>query len=198
MSKAKEVGKDNTKKKNVETQKNYFKNYVILVAIFGCCIALTLYFCKWYDVYKDYQKEIPVIRDSLYEITSEDLEHYVADNSRVIIYMCESLNDDCRSFEKDFKKYIHKNDITDQVIYLNLTGVDIDEFVRDFNNSYNFNRKLNGNYPSFAVFQDGKLISILQESKNKKLSISTVKHFLDLYLEEEEMEEEINIEGEEA
>ena len=52
--------------------KKGFKNYVILIVIFLLGICLTLYLCKWYKVYDDYQKEIPVIRDSLLEITYDD------------------------------------------------------------------------------------------------------------------------------
>ena len=184
------------KKKNIqeetskeEVQKNYVKNYIMLFILFGCCIFLTLYFCKWYEVYEEYEKETPVIRDSLSEITSEDLDHYVIDTPSIIIYMCTANDDECRSFEKDFKKYINKNDITDEVTYLNLTGVDKDQFVKDFNEKYNFKIKLNGHYPTFVAFQDGKITSILQGKKDKKITISKVRSFLELNLLEEEEEE---------
>jgi len=171
-----------------EHQKNYLKNYVILIAIFCCCVALTLYLCKWFEVYQEYEKEIPVIRGNLVEINPDDLEHYVLDNSDTIIYMCTANDDECRNFEKDFKKYIIKNDITDEIIYLNLTNIDGDQFVKNFNQKYKYKMKLNGKYPAFVVFQDGEITSILQESKNKKITISKVQNFLELNLYEEEEE----------
>ena len=178
--------KENTESK--EQQKNYVKNYILLIVLFVSCIFLTIYFCKWYDVYKEYEKEIPVIRGSLSEITPEDLEHYVIDNSSAIIYMCVANDDECRAFEKDFKKYIQKNGITDEVIYLNLTNVDQKQFLSDFNQKYQFKIKLNGKYPAFVVFQDGDVISILQGSKNKRITLSKVQGFLELNMLEEEEE----------
>lgn len=172
-----------------EKQKNYFKNYIILSVIFIGCIFLTLYFCKWYEVYKEYEREIPVIRGALFEITPEDLDHYVVDNSNAIIYLCTANGEDCRLFEKDFKKYIKKKGITEGIVYLNLTNVDQEEFIERFNQKYPNKHKLNGKYPAFVVFQDGKINSILQGGKNIKITISKVQNFLELNLFEEEDEE---------
>ncbi len=175
-----------------EKQKNYLKNYFLLFILFGSCIFLTIYFCKWYNVYKDYEREIPVIRDSLTEITPIDLEHFVIDTPETIIYMCTANDDTCRSFENDFKKYVKRNDLSESIVYLNLTGVDIDSFINEFNQKYKYKIKLNGHYPAFVAFEDGKVISILQGSKNKKVTISKLQNFLELNLYEEDEEEEMS------
>ena len=188
--------KKEVQEKMEENKKNYIKNTIILAIIFIVCMCLTLYLCKWFNVYEEYEKEIPVIRDSLGEITVDDLEHYVIDTPSTIVYMCTSNDDVCRSFEKDFKKYIQKNDISDEIVYLNLTGVDIDSFVTNFNQQFQYKIKLNGRYPAFVVFQDGEVTSILQGSKTKKVTISKVQNFLELNLYEEE--EEVKEEQEEA
>ena len=161
-----------------EKKKNYLKNYILLIILFACCIFFTIYFCKWYNVYKEYERETPVIRGSLSEITVDDLEHYVVDNSSAIIYMCTANDDECRAFEKDFKKYIHKNSITDEIVYLNLTGVDLEQFVQSFNQKYKYKIKLNGHYPAFVVFDEGRIISLLQGNKNKKITIRRFKTLL--------------------
>lgn len=171
-----------------EKKKNYVKNYIVLIVLFCSCILLTLYFCKWYNVYKEYEREIPVIRGYLSEITPEDLEHYVIDNSSAIIYLCTANSDECRSFEKDFKKYIQKNGISEEVIYLNLTSVDQEAFVKNFNNTYPYKHKLNGKYPAFVVFQDGKISSVLQGGKNIKITISKVQNFLEVNMLADEEE----------
>lgn len=198
MAKEKTIKKVKEKINLDEKQKNYLKNYLILIAIFCCCIFLTLYFCKWYEVYQEYEREIPVIRGSLVEINPEDLEHYVADTPSTIIYLCTANDDECRNFEKDFKKFITKNDITDEIVYLNLTNVDNSQFISEFNQKYQYKMKLNGKYPAFVVFQDGEISSVLQGSKNKKITISKVQNFIELNLYEEEEEElnQTNINGE--
>ena len=130
MANKKTIKKIEDKMNLDENKKNYLKNYILLIILFGCCIFFTIYFCKWYSVYKEYEKQTPVIRGSLSEITVDDLEHYVIENYTSIIYMCTADDDECRTFEKDLKKYVHRNSITDEIVYLNLTGVDLDEFIR--------------------------------------------------------------------
>lgn len=167
-------------------RKKYVKNYIILILIYAAMIALTVYICKWYQVYQDYEKEVPVIRGSLFEITPDDLDHYVVDTSSVIIYMCTANEDTCRSFEKNFKKYIVKNDVEDVVTYLNLTGQNNSVFVENFNRRFPYKVKLKGDYPAFVAFQDGAVTSILQGSETKPLTITKVNNFIELNVQAEE------------
>ena len=163
-----------------EEKKPNVHNYFILSIIFIAVMCLVIYLCKWYNVYDEYQKETPIIRGSLQEIVSEDLEHYVLDNPVAVIYMCTSSDDACRSFEKGFKKLLSKRDYNTQIIYLNLSGIDQDSFVKDFNEKYMKKNKLTTNYPAFVLFQDGKAISILQGSSSKPLTVTKVKQFLEI------------------
>ena len=157
-----------------------FHNYLLLVFIFLVCIGFTLYVCEIYKVNDEEKKKVPVINGFLLEIYKEDLDHYVLDNPSSIIYMCTANDDVCREFEKGFKKLLHQNDYSNQIIYLNLTDVNQDEFVEEFNERYNYKNKLTTNYPAFVLFEDGKVKSILQGRENKSLTISKVKHFLEL------------------
>lgn len=179
----KEEKEERQNKKNIKT----IKNTVILIIIYIATICITFYFCKIYNVYEEYQKEIPVIRDSLQEITKEDLEHYIVENSYVVVYMCTSPDDNCRNFEKDLKKYVKKKEITDEIVYLNLTGVDIEQFVTSFNKKYK--SKLTTFFPAFAYFNDGSLETIIQSKKTNPLTISKVNSFLELVWNEEETNE---------
>jgi len=160
--------------------KNIFKNYILLAVIFLICCGVTLYLCRLYTVYREYEREIPVIRDSLLEITYDDLEHYVMDNPSSVIYMCTASDDKCRSYEKDFKKLIEKEELHDSIIYLNLSNMELDEFVNNFNSKYKSKRELTTNYPAFVIFEDGKVVEMLQGKKNAGLSISRTKNFLEL------------------
>jgi hypothetical protein len=161
-------------------KKNIVNSYIILIVIFIVCMGLVLYFCKWYKVYDEYQKQTPVIRDSLYEIVNDDLEHFVLENPSTVIYMCTASDNACRSFEKDFKKLIAQEELNDEIVYLNLSDLDQDEFVRNFNEKYNYKIKLTTHYPAFVVFEDGKVVSVLQSSEDETLTTSKVKQFLEL------------------
>ena len=121
--------------KNKEKKKG-LKNYFILILIFVLGIGVTLYLSKLYHVYDEYQKETPVIRGVLAEITSEELEHYLLENPTIVIYMCTSSDMLCRNFEKDFKKLIEKENLQEEIVYLNLSDIDQKEFIKDFNEKY--------------------------------------------------------------
>lgn len=163
-----------------EKQKKKVKNYIILIFVVLLFVGLVLYLCKWYKVYDEYQKDIPVIRDSLQEIVNEDLEHYILDNPSSLIYICTANDENCRDFEKKFKKLIEKDELADEIIYLNVTGIDQDNFVNSFNEKYTKKKKLTTNYPAIVVFDEGKVVSILQAKKDNKLKIDDVKHFIKL------------------
>ncbi len=163
-----------------EKERSLFKRYLILIFIFILSMGLVIYLCKWYKVYEDYQKEIPVIRDTLSEITDVDLEHYILDNPSTIIYMCTASNETCRDFEKDFKKLVLKKEYTDSIVYLNLSGLEQEKFVSDFNNKYKFKNKLTINYPAIVIFEDGAISALLQGNETRKISVSNVNDFLEL------------------
>ena len=123
-------------KEEKETKK--IKNYVILFFLFAVCIIFVLYVCKIYTMNKEEKLKVPIIRGVISEIYPEDLEHYVLDNPTTVIYLCVANEDNCRSFERNFKKFLRKNDYNNQIVYLNLTDVDQESFVKDFNQQYHY------------------------------------------------------------
>ena len=162
-------------------KENLARNYVILFVIFLVTILLVWYVCKWYSVYTEYEKETPVIRGTLsYEITTADFEHYITDNPTTVIYMCTSKDDKCRNFEKDLKKYVKKNSLEDEIIYLNLSDADIDGFVKQFNEKYKYKVKLTNNYPLIVEFTDGKVTGLIQGEENNPLTIDRVEDFVEI------------------
>lgn len=167
-------------KKQKSARKRKIHNYILLVFLFLCCMAFVLYLCELYKVNEAEKKKTPVIRGSLLEIYQEDLEHYVLDNPNTLIYLCTSDNDTCRSFEKSFKKFLNKKEFYDQIIYLNLTDLNQEEFVNQFNSKYHYKVSLSTDYPAFVLFEDGKVISILQGSEKKPLTITKLRQFLEL------------------
>lgn len=166
---------------SVNTDKKRIHNYIVLIIVFALCIGFVLYLCSLYRVYDQYQKETPVIRGSIQEIVPDDLEHYILDNPMTVLYVCTSYDDSCRTFEKDFKKYLSKREWNNEIIYLNLSNIDQDSFIESFNAKYPYKKgQLTKHYPAFILFEDGEVHGILQEKKEKKLSITKVREFLDI------------------
>lgn len=164
------------KKENNKLLKNYF----VLICLFTICILFVLYLCKVYVITQEEKRKIPVIGNTLSQIYTDDLDHYVMDNPMAIIYMCQANDETCRIFERDFKKLINKYHYENQIIYLNLTDVNLEAFLVKFNNTYNYKVQLNGKYPAFVLFEDGKIKSILQSNSKSTLTVSKVRQFLEL------------------
>ncbi len=157
------------------------QNYILLILLFAASISLVFYLCKLYDVQQEEQKRIPVISGMLQEIYPEDLEHYILDNPQAIVYMCVANDDTCRSYEKSFRKLLKKRENNDSIIYLNLTDVDQDQFIKEFNERYHYKMKLTKKYPAFVVWEEGEIEGVLQGSEKKPLTIRKTTQFLELY-----------------
>ena len=155
-------------------------NYIIVILAFLLCIGVVLYFCRIYKIREEEQRKIPVIRGSVLEIYEEDLKHYVMDTPTTLVYMCTSNSDTCRTFEKSLKKLLQKEDYDNEIVYLNLTDLDQESFVEEFNQEYPYKTKLTVNYPVFVLFEEGKIKNILQGAPNKSLTITKVKTFIEL------------------
>ena len=161
--------------------KKLMKNYIILCCIFIAVFLLMLYINKWHHAYIDYEKETPVIRGTLKsEITVDDFEHFMYENPSSVIYMCTSLSETCRSFEKEFKQFVVKRNLQDSIVYLNLTNSDISKFVNDFNNDYKYKINLTSNYPALVEFSDGKVTSLIEGTTDEPLTIKEVTSFIDI------------------
>ncbi len=161
-----------------ELRKIPTKNYVILMIIFIMVFLLIYYLYSWYKAYNEYQKEIPVIRDTLLEINSDEADHYIQENSDTVIYLCTASNDVCRKFEKNFKKLIEKKSLEEAITYVNLSDTSTEKFTDSFNNTYKYKNKLKNNYPALIVFKDGVIVDMVQGSKENKLTISEIEKVL--------------------
>lgn len=168
------------KKTDDNIRKVPIKNYVILIVLFTFTIVLILYLCNLYQVYDEHQKETPIIRDILSEITSDELDHYVMENPTTIIYMCTAENPICRNYEKDFKKLIQKENLQENIVYLNLSNVDQNDFITNFNTKYPYKVLLSSEYPALVILEDGKVSQLLQGSSEERLTITKTKQFIDI------------------
>ncbi len=159
--------------------KKLIKNYFILAIIICLAVLVILYAGSWYKAYSDYKKQTPVIRGTLsYEITGLDFEHVLAENPTSTFYMCTSSSDNCRAFEKSFRRLVTKDELQDKIIYVNLSGDDISSFVNNFNNNYKYKVKLNESYPALVTFTDGKITGLIEGSEKDPLTIKDAEEFI--------------------
>ena len=165
-------------KKNEDLRKIPTKNYIIVGIMFILFFAFLNYLYSWYKVYTDYERTIPVIGDTLLELNSNEVEHYIQENPKAVVYLCSASDNDCRSFEKTFKKLINSKSLNNYIVYVNLENEDRENFTNNFNDYYDSKKKLKNSYPAIVVFEDAEVIDIIQAKVDEKLSINHVEKFL--------------------
>lgn len=164
-----------------EERKIGVKNYLILALIFLVATAVTLYLCNVYNVYQESKLEIPVIRGTLSEITSEEIEHYISENPTTILYICTASDETCRSYEKDLKKVVNKRELQNEMVYLNITPEEKSNFVKSFNDKYTSRVKLTEQFPALVALEESKTIHILQPKEEGKLTLLKTQQFIELH-----------------
>ena len=163
------------KKKNEKIPVSNYIKLFLLVAV-TCCLALI---CR--NIYVsniNYNNSIPVISDVLKsEIRSSEVYNFIRENDNTIIYIGVSDDSNCRNLEEELKDVITDRGLEDEITYLNLSDNKKREtFIKEFNKFYD--TKLLG-YPSFIIFEDGKVKDILTVKTGNSLSISKVTDFFD-------------------
>ena len=163
-------------------QKNKKKNYVTLTIIYVLVIALVLYVASWYQTYNDYKSTIPVLRNTVSEITTTELDHYILENSDVVVYMCIANDKECRNLDTSLKKELLKNGLQTNITYIDLQEVTskkdyIDSIFHTYNNT---STNISG-VPLLLAFKDGKIVSYLESTDNMKLTAKDTIKFIRKY-----------------
>jgi hypothetical protein len=142
--------------------------------IITIAIVLTLFIS--YQKYKEYKNTIPVLRGVTPEIEIEDLDVYLKENDKAIIYVGVANDSNSRELEEDLKKLIEKTNIN--IVYLNITDLENkQEFFKSFNEKYAQEEELN-NYPALLIINDEKVVDLIQKNYSY-LYIGEVKQFFD-------------------
>ena len=160
------------------------KNYLILGTIIIVTMLVVLYLCSWYKQYSESKVEKPVITSVLREVEYDNLNTVLKERDILIMYMCTTSEKVCKNFEKKFSEYIKSNNLTEEIIYLNL-GYKIDEknlLNKVYNNykSQDLVKKVYS-YPTLVIFNQGKLVDVLSSNQKKKITIKQIEEFLESY-----------------
>ena len=171
-------------KKKEEKREIPVKNYFILAVIMIITVLACLYLCAWYKQYNDSKVNTPVITSTLREVEYNNLKTVLKERDVLIMYMCTTDENICRSFEKKFSSYIKEHNLTEDVIYLNL-GYNSDEnnLVEKVYKNYKSDTlvKKAYEYPTLLIFNQGKIVDVLSSNGKNKLTMSKVEDFLKEY-----------------
>ena len=141
------------------------KNYVILILVFLVTIVAVFYVRDWYNTTKNYYAQNSVMTKVVREIKSEEISNYILENQRFILYVSSGHDSGIKNFEDDFKNLIQSLDLTDDVLYMNLDGVNSESFYDLLKNNYVHNSKIKNQIvdsnSSLYLFTDGKVSGVL-------------------------------------
>ena len=165
------------KRKSVQNKK---QNYVVLVFIYVVVIVVVLYLASWYNTYKNYQVEIPVLQDVVSEINPSEVTHYLTENPSPVLYLCSASDSDCREFEESIKDNLTNNGYED-LVYVNLEDVDdktsyVNELLKD--SDFTIDRT-----PCLIKFTEGKVTAVEDGLNGAVLTRDEALNFLDVNLE---------------
>lgn len=167
----------------METRNITRKNYIILAVIVFATFALLYFFVSYYNKRKMYESSIHTRMSFLSEVKESEIQNYILDNHDAIIYISDSTNTNYQTFETQLKKLMLEENLTKDVIYMDMykTGSD---FFSNFQKEF-----MIGNfqldtlvYPNVLVVSDGVVTSALylsEQEKNPRDVINFVKEYLD-------------------
>ena len=157
------------------------KNYVTLAIIYLVVIGAVLYAASWYSTYQNYKTTIPVLRNTVSEINTAELDHFILENPSGVVYMCVASDTTCRNFDTHLKKELLKNGLQDSVTYIDLQdAVNKESYITTVFANYGMSSNIN-NTPLFLAFEDGKIVSYLSEGETTKLTVEDAIKFIKKY-----------------
>lgn len=157
------------------------KNYVIYGIIVVVTLVAVFYANEWYTEYRKAELENSFISKYVTEINFDEFENYILENPNGIIYMGKTNSEISINLEKDLYKIVKDNGITEEVVFLNLTGNENN--LNNIQNKYyieNLSYNLT-DLPALAIFRDNKIVDILINNEKEKISKSDIVRLLEVH-----------------
>lgn len=147
------------------------KNYVILAIVVLLTVVLAFYMRDWYNTSKEYYAQNSVMTKVVREIKSEEIANFTLENQKFILYVSSGHNTELKDFEDDLKDLIQKMDLSEDILYMNLDGVDTNTFYNSLENQFAANARVKSQISensaaSMYVFTDGKITTLLNNVNN--------------------------------
>lgn len=160
------------------------KNYLIVLAIFALTVLIVLLMVRWYKNSQDMLLNNTIMKGFLAEVKEDEIDNYLMENPNILIYFTSSSNQSIKDFEKDFKRKISKEDLNNEIVYVDLDEVSKD-FLSTFKNKYFEQRLKDKNFelmriPNLILIRENEVIDVLYKS-DYEINMDDVSQFLEIY-----------------
>ena len=134
------------------------KNYIILGVVIFVSILLLYYFYMWVMAYEDNRLSSPILDEYMEVINYNELDDYLVENPNAIIYVSVLKNNDIRTFERKLKSVIKNNQLSRDILYMNITDELNDSDMKlMLKKKYSLNSLSIIDVPVVMVFDNGEL-----------------------------------------
>lgn len=150
-----------------EERKIPLKNYILLGVVIIVSLFLLYYFYLWYMAYEESKLSKPIMDRYMQVINYNEMDSYIAENKKAIVYVSVLENEEIRNFEIKFNKAINELGFKNKMLYLDLTYITYDPVTyNEAVSKYSVNGKNIANYPCVMLFLEGKLVEIYDLKAN--------------------------------
>ncbi len=116
---------------------DFTKKDLILLVILGITVLIINYSLNWYRVYREYNLSTSIISKYIPEVSYEEYKTYMQEIPTGFIYYCIADNEECRTFENQFKRIISKHGLSESIVYLNTKDISYNSFYNEYANDNN-------------------------------------------------------------
>lgn len=160
---------------STKTKKIEAKNYIIVGLIVLITIIAVFYARSLYIMSKEYYNDNSIMLEVVKEVKQEELQNYLIENPKFVLYVSSGQNKDIKNFEKTFKTTIVKEEIEDQILYLNSDNIDKKSLKQDLEKiaENNQKEKINSNSViSMYIIENEKITGVIENAE--KLSTEQI------------------------
>ena len=145
-----------------------FKNYIYLALILIATFLILIYIYKWHKTYQESKLNTSIMSDYLTVINYNELDDYIIENKDAVIYVSILGNEEIHKFETSFKNTIQNNNLTNSMLYLDITNENIELAESKLN--------IDKNLPYIVVYTNGKISNTYSISKNNYNTKKIIKY----------------------
>lgn len=139
-----------------------FKNYLILFVIAILTVLLTLYIKEWIETYRENKISISPLSGNISEINTNELELTLNESNQIIIYVSYVNNLDVYNKERKLLKRIKSKQLSDYIIYYNVTNLlEGNEYLKILKSKFNSLKNEIIKAPMFIYVKNGEAIEVI-------------------------------------
>lgn len=154
--------------KREKTRQVPLKNYIYLALVLIATILILIYIYKWHKTYQESKLNTSIMSDYLTVINYNELDDYIIENKDAVIYVSVLGNEEIHKFETSFKNAIQNNNLTNSMLYLDITNENIELAESKLN--------IDKNLPYIVVYTNGKITDTYSISKNNYNTKKIIKY----------------------